>query len=192
MVPGGSFIKKAVILSVYTILILVSVPHVWRIEVFLRSRNLLMITVYLILAVYITVLLVVMVRYAEHRLRAFIILALYTAVYAGVVLYVRGFDKKIHFIEYGILAYLVHDLVRAWLPGRGGYLLSFIAVSAVGLIDEMLQTLVPQRSFDAGDIASNIIAAVLMLLLMWIMRLYPTKDRPPEHAVSPPSCRPPG
>ena len=178
MVPGGVKLIKALVLSIYTILILVSIPYVWRIEVFLRSHNLLMITVYILLALYISVLLAVMVRYAEHRIRAFLILTFYTVVYAVIILYVRGFDKKAHLIEYGILTYLIHDLVRDRFPGRGGYLLSFIAVSMIGLVDELLQTLVPQRSFDLGDIGSNMLAAFLMLVLIVIMRRYPAISTP--------------
>lgn len=165
----GAETRKAVFLALYVLLIYISIPYVWRIEVYLRSRHLLMVTVYLIIALYIAVLVLLMIRYTVHRWKAAAVLTVFTVIYVSIILQARGFDKKIHFIEYGILAFLVHDMLKRRMGKFAGYLASLTAVAAIGWIDELLQYFTPPRNYDLGDLMSNVLAAVLMLLLVFII-----------------------
>ncbi len=74
---------------------------------------------------------------------------------------------RVHLAEYGLLAILV---VRA-LPGPPGarhYGGAFLAASAVGLVDEVVQHFLPNRVFDWYDVALNVGASLLgVLALAW-------------------------
>lgn len=70
---------------------------------------------------------------------------------------------RIHLVEYGLLAILI---LRA-LPARNGpasLLAAFAAASVIGLADEAVQHLLPNRVFDWYDVGLNSAAALLGLL----------------------------
>jgi VanZ family protein len=161
--------RKIVFLVLYVLLIYISIPFVWRVEVYLRSRHLLMVTVYLVVALYITALVLIMIRYAAPRWKAVTALTVFTVIYIVIIVEVRGFDKKIHFIEYGILTSLVHASLKLRLGKYTGYLASLAAVIAIGWVDELLQYFAPPRNYDMGDLMSNVAAALLMLILIFII-----------------------
>ncbi len=69
--------------------------------------------------------------------------------------------ERIHFLEYGILAFL---LFRAAGEPRGlGLLWVYIAVLVAGLSDEIIQWVLPNRYFDWHDVAINGVGAVIGL-----------------------------
>jgi VanZ family protein len=170
--PLGVETRKFIFLAFYVLLIFISIPFVWRVEVYLRSRHLLMVTVYVLITLYIAALVLIMIRYAVHRWKAAAVLAVYTVIYVAIILQARGFDKKIHFIEYGILAFLVHDMLKRRMGTIAGYLVSLGAVVVIGWVDEIIQFFVPHRNYDMGDLMSNVLAAVLMLLLVFIVERF--------------------
>jgi len=170
--------RKLLFLALYIALIFASIPFIWRLEVYLRARHLLMLSVYIALALYIAVLVVIMIRYAERRWLAAAVLAVYTVVYTLIIIQVRGFDKKIHFIEYGILAFLFYDVFRVRMPRPAAHAATLAAVVAVGWVDEVIQSMVPHRSYDLGDFMINIYAALLMLLLVFIFERFRAAGSP--------------
>ena len=178
MGPLGAETRKAVFLVLYVLLIYISIPFVWRVEVYLRSRHLLMVTVYLVIALYMAALVLIMIRYAAPRWKAAVVLTVFTVIYVAIILEAHGFDKKIHFIEYGILTFLVYDVLKRWLGKFSGTLVSLAAVIAIGWVDEIIQSFVPHRNYDMGDLMSNVLAAFLMLLLIFIIDRF----RAPEPA----------
>lgn len=173
--PVGSILKNArklLFLAFYILLIYSSIPFVWRVEVYLRARHMLMFTVWMALAIYIAVLVLVMIRYAERRWLAAVALAVFTVVYALIIIEVRGFDKKIHFIEYGILTFLFYDVFRDRMRKIAAYAAALASVVAVGWVDELFQSMVPHRNYDIGDFTINVYAALLMLLLVFIFERF--------------------
>ncbi len=79
--------------------------------------------------------------------------------------------ERIHLPEYGVLAAL------AWwaLRGRGiavgwAHLGALAVVFAVGLGDEIVQLAVPRRFFDWRDVALNVVAGALALLVVGAAR----------------------
>lgn len=83
--------------------------------------------------------------------------------------------ERTHLIEYGVVAVLVHTALLE--RGRGGApvdrpaLVAFVVASCAGVVDEVLQGLLPTRVFDPRDIVFNIFAAGLAMgassLLAW-------------------------
>ncbi len=82
------------------------------------------------------------------------------------------FRKTLHFIEYGLLAFLFY---RAFRGGRGprwskkAGILAAVSASAYGFLDEFLQSFVPNRfgsPFDWGVDTAGVLAAVGLLAWM--------------------------
>jgi len=78
--------------------------------------------------------------------------------------------ERVHLLEYGLLAVL---LVRV-LEGRHGPVRTlWYAVSLVfliGFIDEILQGVLPNRYYDARDVATNVCSGLFGLGLLYIFR----------------------
>lgn len=74
-------------------------------------------------------------------------------------------EERTHIFEYGLLAVLVHQaLVERTLRGgrvRYAALLAIVLVALLGWIDEGIQHLLPNRTYDVRDIGFNALAAVL-------------------------------
>ena len=81
--------------------------------------------------------------------------------------------ESFHFVEYGILGYL---LFRAWRHHVGDLLIYPIAVLNLGLIaclDEFLQWLMPGRFWDFRDIRLNAMAGAIVLLAVAYISISP-------------------
>ncbi len=74
--------------------------------------------------------------------------------------------KRFHFMQYAPLTVLVFDALRFRVTGRRLYVLTLIAVVLIGLGDELLQGLLPNRSFGLLDVAINSAAALCALALI--------------------------
>ncbi len=77
-------------------------------------------------------------------------------------------DKIAHAIEYGGLSWLVHGAVRATWPGTPGgrrVLLAVLAISALGVADEVFQRGVPGRDSSPLDWMADTLGASLAQLL---------------------------
>ena len=96
----------------------------------------------------------------------FIWLAVLSVFYAAGLISLKLPIERIHFVEYGLLAFLVFRALRHYSGGKALYLYSGIAVFGVGFIDEAIQYILPNRVFDARDVIVNSAAGVLALLLI--------------------------
>lgn len=170
-------VKKTAVMILFIAALLLSVPFMWKLEVFLRAQHLLMVTVYALLAVYLTIVVFLFFRNTEKKLTPAIILIGYSILYALMIIRSRGFDKKIHFIEYGILTYLAYNAFAVCYSRWPRYILTFLVTVLVGFTDEALQHFFPGRSFDAKDFISNVEASALMLLLLYIVEKYRVSER---------------
>lgn len=72
-------------------------------------------------------------------------------------------QERLHYVEYGLLSGLIYFAARSQGLGlRGGVVLAFVATSALGYLDEVLQgALWERRYFDWRDVQLNVQAAVL-------------------------------
>ena len=87
------------------------------------------------------------------------------AVYLLVFLRIAVLEERSHLIEYGVLGVFVY----AALTERAGQgrrvpvpaVVAILATSVLGLLDECLQLVVPNRVFDPWDILFNVLAGAL-------------------------------
>lgn len=123
-------------------------------------------------------------------------------IYAVIIWKVRLAEEKIHFLEYGLLSFLIY---RAFLDGsekyksRQGtprslksglasflmdikgarvYIFAFILVFILGWIDEIIQYILPNRFYDIRDVIMNGIGGSMGLVLIFIVNM----DRRPLKA----------
>ncbi len=136
----------------------------------LRARNLLRVALG---ALALALLVAVVVAFARRRAagREWAVLAAIVAVYALVLSRMSILQERLHLLEYGALALLVRDALRASFlagarrnhPERDAALGAFVATAAAGWVDELLQGILPNRYYDLRDVGFNALAAGLAL-----------------------------
>lgn len=96
-----------------------------------------------------------------------------TAVY--LLVFVRlGLPERSHLIEYSVLALFIHSALSERYKGRYALRTAISALSAtvlIGVVDESVQLLLPNRVFDPLDMLFNGLAGVMAigasLILQW-------------------------
>ena len=97
-------------------------------------------------------------------IRSFIWLAILIFVYGFALSRLELPVERVHFIEYGILSFMVFRALRHDIKGINIYLWSAIIVFCLGFIDEGIQYILPSRVYDTRDVVVNGIAGILGLL----------------------------
>ena len=106
---------------------------------------------------------------------------LFVVIYAGVIWTVSAIpgsalpgvavsDKLIHAAEFGGLAYLFCRAFWAQMPTRPRYCImamSVLATIACGVLDEIHQLSVPQRTASVGDAIADGLGVCLAVWLWW-------------------------
>jgi len=80
-------------------------------------------------------------------------------------------DKLIHFIEYGVFAWLAFrsfSNVRTLSGVNRATLVSALFICVFAVFDEYYQRFIPGRFFDVYDILTDVCGALLVLLLLWV------------------------
>ncbi len=135
----------------------------------LRARNLLR---FAIGGVFLSAATLAAVTFARRRapLRAWLVLTLCGAFYAGLALAMEVPQERLHLVEYGALALLGRAAIAESVAVRalGGRVSSVDvwalgAVTAIGWLDEAIQGILPNRIYDLRDVAFNGLAAALAL-----------------------------
>ncbi len=102
------------------------------------------------------------------------------AVLAGVAaVYVMAFvrmaipEERTHLVEYGVVAALIlaalRERGRHGRPVRVPALLAFGAAVLLGVVDELIQGVLPSRVFDPVDVFVNVVAAGLAVLVTMVL-----------------------
>ena len=87
------------------------------------------------------------------------------AAYLLILVRMSAPTERSHLVEYGVVAVFIHEaLTERASRGRRvpvPALLAIVAASLVGVIDELIQRVIPGRVFDPVDILFNVLAAVM-------------------------------
>lgn len=102
-------------------------------------------------------------------------------------------QERLHILEYGVLALLVlaaleeHRGAPALSPPLYGRapLLAFLVTALAGLVDELIQGIMPSRVGDPRDVAFNAFAGALALAALAARRAARSRDRASRAAASP-------
>jgi len=76
-------------------------------------------------------------------------------------------EEAIHFLEYGLLGYLLFRALRHHIPDKTIYLAAFLIGGTVGIFDEILQWIIPRRYWDFRDIGLNALSVGLCQIAIW-------------------------
>lgn len=108
----------------------------------------------------------------NRRLADWIAFAVVAALLCVVTVLLLGLaipEERVHFLQYGAMALLARNALARGTDGNAhaarNLLLGVALTSTLGLLEECLQGLVPQRVFDWRDVAMNAAAALTTLLL---------------------------
>lgn len=74
--------------------------------------------------------------------------------------------KRFHFFQYAPLTLLVYDAIRFRLRDQSRYIWAMALVSLIGLGDETIQWLLPDRHFGVLDLVINAAAGLLTLVFL--------------------------
>ena len=127
---------------------------------------------YFVLSVVILVFLICMYllwhRLEIRALSNYIWLASISLVYVYFTLKLwRRPEEAIHFLEYGLLGYFLFRALRHHIEDQTIYLAAFLIGVTVGILDEVLQWIIPFRYWDLRDISLNTLAVGLCQIAIW-------------------------
>ena len=120
---------------------------------------------------------------------SFVLLALVLSAYLYGLIVISYPEEKIHFVEYGILAYLIYRALSLDTSKVLTYTGAFLLTSAFGWIDEGIQHILPNRYYQNADVLLNSVSGLLGLILVYIFQreiekkkilANPTPPRPQE------------
>ncbi len=86
-------------------------------------------------------------------------------------------EEKIHFVEYGILAYLVFQAIDVDIQKPIVYGYAFLLTALFGWMDERIQYILPNRYYQTEDVILNCISGALGLLLVFVIKREQIKER---------------
>jgi VanZ family protein len=76
-------------------------------------------------------------------------------------------EEAVHFLEYGLLGFLLFRALRHHIDDRSLYVTAFLIGALVGIFDEALQWMIPRRIWDVRDIGLNALSCGLSQIAIW-------------------------
>ncbi len=117
--------------------------------------------------------LLILILIKKFRLRlvsSYLFMAMIGAVYAYGLFALKIPEEKIHFIQYGVMAYLFYRAMQFSTGGWRLYALAFVVTALIGWGDEGIQYLLPSRYYDVRDVVVNAISGALALMIVAVVR----------------------
>lgn len=165
--PGGKEWKSWLLVSLWACFIFLSVPLARPIQRFIRESWGSSFFIYVVVATIVILVLVAVYKTSKTRKLKpvnYIFLITVSGVFFWLTYQLRGNpEEAIHFVQYGILSILVFRALTLRAPDNTSYFTAVALVCAIGIIDEALQWLAPQRYWGLRDIRLDAIAAVLTI-----------------------------
>ncbi len=132
----------------------------------LRERNLLGVSFAIVVVLLVAVILIQWVKtrpgWAEIGVALGVVLT-----YLAVLARIETPEERTHLIEYGIVAALIHqallERVRNGSPVPAPAALTVAATALLGVLDETIQAMLPNRVFDIRDIGFNAFAGFMFV-----------------------------
>jgi len=100
-----------------------------------------------------------------RRASSYLLFFAIAACYAVALFWLKIPEERIHLIQYGVLACLVIRALKLDLPPLAAYAGAFVLTALLGLGDEGIQHILPNRYFEWKDVYLNAVSGALGLLL---------------------------
>ena len=85
-------------------------------------------------------------------------------------------NKYIHIPEYVVMSWILFEVISIDYKGRGIFYLVFICGASLGVVDEMMQGILPGRFYGWRDMIMNSAATVIGVLTLVGLRTMPPGD----------------
>ena len=111
--------------------------------------------------------------FARIRMRkksTYFFLFLIASFYAIGLFQIKIPEEKIHFLEYGLLAFFIYRAVVCDLKGWHAYLAAFVCTAIIGWGDEVIQYFLPNRYYQVVDVILNAVSGGLGLFWVFIIK----------------------
>ena len=111
----------------------------------------------------------------EYRISVYVWFFVLSFVYALLIFRQKLPAEKFHFFEYGLFSYFSHnaveknDIITRLLKFKNSYLIAFILILVISLIDEFIQHLLPNRVGELSDVFLNITSGILGLMIIGLV-----------------------
>ena len=135
---------------------------------------------YVVFAVVFLAFLAHMIRHrADFGFFGFLLVGSLAAVYLYLLRYLCHYPAdRVHFAEYGLLAYLLRRAFRLDVSSAKAYIYGLLCAAGFGVLDECIQYMLPNRVFEVRDILTNVLAAALGLLVVALVIRPDSRARP--------------
>ena len=151
--------------ALWTAIIYLTLPYapIWRDWLTERLTGYFIpITVIVLLVLVLVITIVRMVR-RRSTLQDYIFLTLLIAAYYYSLSKIEILIEQVHFLEYGLLAYLIIRAIRFDRQDPGGYWIAGLLVAVIGIGDEFIQGLLANRVGELHDVYLNALSGLLAL-----------------------------
>ena len=166
--PAESERRSWLYVCLWSLLIFLTVPVARAIQAYVSEhwgRDLFLYTVVIIIVLLLIVSLRLIIRRRTATALNYIWLIGIATVFIAYTFQLRGNpEEALHFVQYGILSILIYRALTHRITNYGIYFLAFMLATTVGIIDEALQWLTPERVWGLKDIRLDALAAALALL----------------------------
>ena len=155
----------------WTALIYATLPVMWPVSQFLKTHTPFPLLVNSILLSTLLSLLTVLYKKGKiNNLLSLSLLFLSCGGYVSGLFILRYPAERMHFLEYGFLAFLVFRALRIDLTERKSYVAAALLTFFLGWIDERIQFFIPNRYCQFQDVILNGISGILALILVFLFR----------------------
>ncbi len=112
------------------------------------------------------ILVAVIFLFFPRRIAAYVAFLLIALAFICVLEFLTVPAKRFHFLQYSPLTVLVFDALRFHCRDRYHYVWTLLIVALVGLGDETVQGILPDRHFGIPDVVLNSVAGLLTLAFL--------------------------
>jgi len=150
-------------------LISLGIPWVRSITDFLRQKEILVLSINVSFLLGITI---VCVCFRKWMFKPVSLLWLVTVVGIYLVIFqeIKQPEERVHLLQFGLVASLMFFSLPNQSSTAKRYVLTWVLSSFLGIVDELIQALVPSRVFDVRDIVLNVAAVTLALIVLYFAR----------------------
>jgi hypothetical protein len=162
--PRESEIRSWLWAGLWTILILVTIPLARAIANHVEDSAGTAVFLWLTAGTIVAALLVALRALARRQLArgAYVWLMVFGGALLGMAWKLRGNPvEAFHLVQYGVLSVLVYRALLHRCSDNSIYPLSALLTGSVGILDEWIQWLIPERYWGLRDVAINFTAAIL-------------------------------
>lgn len=168
---GFSFeaMKSLALTVFYVFFLLLSVPYVRFFQDFIRNMKLLYIYNYVLYFLFVFLLLTILLNVFWKRRTSWIQLLSYGATVIVLLIGLKLVElpvERVHFIEYGLLVFLIFNAIRFQINNWSVYIWTFLISLSIGILDEWIQWYVPSRFGEIRDIQINLVAISFALFCL--------------------------